>query len=105
MFRAVTWAISRSTASLKLSFLNGSPPQRPHFSTSNVWASRLSSVPYHAMKRAGKLSQWISNVRSRLGGREKGRTLPESDPLCLDTALSRLGKLGDYSRSRHHADR
>jgi hypothetical protein len=28
-FRAVTYGISRNTASLKLSFLNGSLPQRP----------------------------------------------------------------------------
>jgi hypothetical protein len=32
------------------------------------------------------LSQWISNVRSRLSGRENGRTLPDYDPLCLGTA-------------------
>jgi len=48
-----------------------------------VSVSASSSVPYHAMKRAWQLSQWISSVRSRLGGRENGRTFPESDPLRL----------------------
>jgi hypothetical protein len=56
-FRELTCAISRSTESLKLSFLNGSPPQRPHFSTSIVSVSASSSVPYHAMKRAWQFSQ------------------------------------------------
>ena len=41
-----------------------------------VRTSASSSVPYHAMKRAWQLSQWISSVRSRLGGRENGRTFP-----------------------------
>jgi hypothetical protein len=44
------------------------------FSTSIVWVTESSSLPYHAMKRAWQLSQWISNVRSRLGaGRAAGR--------------------------------
>jgi hypothetical protein len=51
LFRAVTGAINRKTQSLKLSRLKGSPPYRPHFSTSTVSVSASSSFPYQANRR------------------------------------------------------
>ena len=63
-FRAVTYGISRSTESLKLSFLNGSPPHGPHFSTSFTSALASSSVPNQVTNRAPQFPQWTSSVRS-----------------------------------------
>jgi hypothetical protein len=39
------------------------------------------------MKRAWQLSQWVSSVLSRLGGRENDRTFPGFDPLPVGIAL------------------
>src|SRR5215468_6056938 len=63
-YRPVTYGIIRNTESLKMSRLHGSPPQRPHLSTSIV---RVPAFPYQAMNLARQFRQWISSVRSRSG--------------------------------------
>ena len=80
--------MSRSTESLKLSFLNGSP-LRGH--TSQLRSSESPSLPRGRTRNETRLGVVAVDLQRPLETRRprEGRTFPEFDPLGLGTALAR----------------